>query len=1012
MRYPVSTFRTPPRPPTLLLLVSRSSRPAAGIAALALCTCSMAIAAPGASSDLARQTPARSSAIGALDGSGGAIFIWNDPSGQLLVQRVSGAGAPQWSVAGVPVSTVAASQQNAAVTDDGAGGVVVTWLDARSGQSRVYAQRLDSNGVRQWNPAGVALNTARAGAPDVASDGAGGAFVAWTDARFGSPPGTFVQHLSADGVPEWTINGVTVAATSDAWVSPRVLGDGTGGAIVCWDNQSAAPRNVLSQHLDVTGAAQWSPGGIVILSGAGLSQTTTDGSGGIIASCIGDSGARFVAQRVTLSGQLPWGAQGVAFAQFQLFVTWGLFPAILADGRGGAIVAWYGGTQALGDQNLYTQRLNAAGALQWGAAGRLVAHGTSSDRLPWISSDGSDGLLLAWSSSQNVYAQHLDGTGAPQWPPTGVPVCTDPAFQAPLAIAPDGAGGAIVGWADRRNVGAGDDVYAQRLSATGLPAWRANGTPVYLQRIGQRNPAIVADGAGGVLAAWSEVVDGVHQIRAQHRGADGQPLGPVQVLCGVDSHKTGPFAVSDGAGGIIVAWLDARSSVDLDVYVQRMDSSGVLRWMPDGLRIAASAGVPGASAFGPDGTGGAFVAYAGRTVGAQHVTADGDLPWGPAGAAVSTATASDYRSHSSPCVAADGTGGVIVAWVDTRWYSDHCVSGCGTAIYAQRLGASGAAQWTTNGIALRSPINGAYGSPEIATDGAGGAFVVWDDQRGPGTNIYGQHLGADGSLAWSADGMLFNSSGAASHPALIAAATGHAILAWADSRSGTGLDLYAQRIGYPTPGLWGAGGVPVCVADGDQAGPVLAADGSGGMIAAWTDSRADAALDVYAQRIDASGALHWNAGGVAVSTGPGGQVLPALAFEPDGGAIVAWQDFRGGFAPAIGYQRLSPTGSSLWTADPAAVNGPRVGPALALVGVCPNPARHQLAISFSLPDAGPGQLELLDVSGRRLVSLDVGGRIAGPQSARLRATGLPPGLYLLRLVHASGARVAKVVLVR
>jgi hypothetical protein len=1003
----VRASRVPLFPPIDLPLVSRP-RPTALIAALALCACAAGIAAAAtAPHDLAGSSAARSPAVGVLDGSGGAIFIWNDPTGPLLAQRVSGAGAPQWSIAGVPLSTVVASEQNAAIVADGAGGVIVAWLDARSGQLRVYAQRLDIDGATQWDPSGVALNAAPSGAPDVASDGAGGAFVAWTDTRGGSASGAFVQHLSAAGTPQWTTGGVTLATTADAWMTPRALADGAGGAIVCWNNQSLAPRTVLAQHLDASGAAQWTPSGIAVLSGAGVMQMAPDGAGGIIASCVGDSGARFVAQRVTSTGQLPWGASGTVSAQFTSNVTWGLFPAIVTDGTGGAIVAWYGGTQALGDQNLYAQRLDAAGQMQWGATGRLVASVGSTGQLPWISTDGSGGALIAWIFDANVYAQRLDASGTPQWLSTGVPVCTAPNIQVPLAILPDGAGGAILGWIDHRN---SDDVYAQRLSPTGSPEWRANGAPVYQQDIGQRHPAIVADGAGGVLAAWMEVVDGIYQIHAQHRNGAGQPSGPVRVLCGVDSEKGGPFAVSDGAGGIIVAWADTRSNVDAPIYAQRMDSSGVFRWTPDGLQLGGS--ISGPSDLCPDGAGGAFFAFVtGRTMGAQHVTADGGLPWGPDGAVVSSAPASLYRWHSSPCVTSDRAGGVIVTWVDTRWYDTFCIHGCGTAIYAQRLDASGAALWTTDGIELRSPINYAYGSPEIAADGMGGAFVVWEDSRA-GTNVYGQHLAADGSLAWIADGMLLCSSAAASHPALVASATGQAILAWADSRSGTGLDLYAQHLGYPTPGLWAATGVPLCVAGGDQTAPVLLADGLGGAVAAWTDSRPDAALDVYAQRVDATGTLLWNAGGVAVSTGPGGQVLPVLAPESDGGAIVAWQDSRGGFSPVIGYERLGPNGASMWAGVPVGVDVPRGRPALALAGIRPNPARRDFTVSFSLPDAGAARLELLDLAGRRLASLEVGGRVAGPQSARLEPSRLRPGLYLVRLVHASGTRVAKAVVVR
>ena len=136
-----------------------------------------------------------------------------------------------------------------------------------------------------------------------------------------------------------------------------------------------------------------------------------------------------------------------------------------------------------------------------------------------------------------------------------------------------------------------------------------------------------------------------------------------------------------------------------------------------------------------------------------------------------------------------------------------------------------------------------------------------------------------------------------------------------------------------------------------------------------------------------------------------------VASEPDGGATVAWQDARGGFAPTIGFQRLSPAGLLLPQTEPVAVGPPPVRAGLALPDIRPNPTRREFTASFSLPDGGPARLEMLDLLGRRVTSVDVGGRGAGTQSVRLRPSGLRPGLYRVRLVHASGTRVTKAVLV-
>ncbi|MFZ1319614.1 MAG: hypothetical protein WAQ56_09945, partial [Candidatus Nitrotoga sp.] len=57
-----------------------------------------------------------------------------------------------------------------------------------------------------------------------------------------------------------------------------------------------------------------------------------------------------------------------------------------------------------------------------------------------------------------------------------------------------------------------------------------------------------------------------------------------------------------------------------------------------------------------------------------------------------------------------------------------------------------------------------------------------------------------------------------------------------------------------------------------QLNPTIISDGSGGAIITWQDYRGGATADIYAQRIDASGVVQWTADGVAISTAVGEQL--------------------------------------------------------------------------------------------------------------------------------------------
>jgi formylglycine-generating enzyme required for sulfatase activity len=86
----------------------------------------------------------------------------------------------------------------------------------------------------------------------------------------------------------------------------------------------------------------------------------------------------------------------------------------------------------------------------------------------------------------------------------------------------------------------------------------------------------------------------------------------------------------------------------------------------------------------------------------------------------------------------------------------------------------------------------------------------------------------------------------------------------------------------------------------------------------------------------------------------------------------------------------------------------------ALAYVRPNPSHgERLSVAFTLPTAAPARLELLDVSGRRVVEREVGSLGAGPHAVDLgQGTRLAPGLYLVRLTQGANTRVARVAVLQ
>jgi hypothetical protein len=83
------------------------------------------------------------------------------------------------------------------------------------------------------------------------------------------------------------------------------------------------------------------------------------------------------------------------------------------------------------------------------------------------------------------------------------------------------------------------------------------------------------------------------------------------------------------------------------------------------------------------------------------------------------------------------------------------------------------------------------------------------------------------------------------------------------------------------------------------------------------------------------------------------------------------------------------------------------GPRLELRGFVPNPARSEASLNFSLPDAAPARIEVLDVAARRVFEREVGSLGPGLHVVPLSRAALSPGLYIVRLVHGGRHEITR-----
>jgi FlgD Ig-like domain len=387
------------------------------------------------------------------------------------------------------------------------------------------------------------------------------------------------------------------------------------------------------------------------------------------------------------------------------------------------------------------------------------------------------------------------------------------------------------------------------------------------------------------------------------------------LVCGAANGQAATASIPDGAGGVIITWIDFRGGVDNDVYAQRVSAAGVPLWAANGVLLCNATGDQINPAITSDGAGGAIISWGDARSGtydiyAQHINSLGALQWGATGAAVCTFAANQVTSQ----IVSDGAGGAIIVWGDSR-------PGATQDIYAQRVNFAGAAQWTANGVAVCNAAND-QGAARIVSDGAGGAIIAWQDLRGAAADIYAQRLSSAGTVLWTVNGTgISTATNSQEAPVLCGDGANGAIIAWQDFRNGASYDIYAQHVNSAGSALWGSNGIPICAAASSQTSPSIDTDGMGGAIIGWQDFRGGATYDIYAQRVTSGGASLWTVDGAAVSTGVGDQTAPLVLSDNANGAILCWMDTRFSTNTDLFAQRLTPTGATQWVSGGATISG-------------------------------------------------------------------------------------------
>jgi hypothetical protein len=351
----------------------------------------------------------------------------------------------QWSSdpsVNLAICDTSGSQELPKIAATSDGGCYVSWFDTRGGGYKVYMQRLNAQGVKQWATNGLLISANPQNTSlvdyDLGVDDSNYAVVVFTDIRNSGQIEPFAYRISPQGNFVWGANGVALSTSSATYQpNPKVVSTSDGSCVFAWIF-SSTPNKVALQKLNAAGAKQWGVDPILLV-GSGTENLTypslvRSDAGSVILLMSGYTGTflnpqnyRLYTQKYSPSGAPMWGS--VPDTVYALGRVSGFFvPKLIPDGNNGAFYVWHDDRNNTGSSFSHVQHITSADVKLF------PVNGTSGSTLPgrlhndaWVSYTPATGeTYMFWyetdaqfQSSYGVYGQKFSSNGTRQWPDSG-----------------------------------------------------------------------------------------------------------------------------------------------------------------------------------------------------------------------------------------------------------------------------------------------------------------------------------------------------------------------------------------------------------------------------------------------------------------------------------------------------------------------------------------------------------------------------------------------------------------
>ena len=346
------------------------------------------------------------------------------------------------------------------------------------------------------------------------------------------------------------------------------------------------------------------------------------------------------------------------------------------------------------------------------------------------------GFFSSESGNYNVRLQYYDFNGNAQWSDGGILISnhTQNSWLSDWDLTVDNTGNCVLAFNDIRDGNV--NIFAYKISPAGNFEWGADGIALTTATEDEFAPKICVNGANNTLVVWERSTSPHTELVLQRIEPDGTlTWGSQGVTYQTGSEDyTAPVGIGLSDDNFIVAFYRQTGpmySPTRHVYAQKFDNSGSPVWSSDAAASTAG-GISGWTNLGvkPDGSDGILISWIDDRNNdmqlqgyVQHINSDGTVAWAANGEEV--ASQGSFNHENVHIIGTNNSGEVIVAWDKYNGNQSQI------AIQGQKFSASGAQMWGSTGkefVAMNANTAGVVGGD---MDGDN-ALIAYEEYMGGG----------------------------------------------------------------------------------------------------------------------------------------------------------------------------------------------------------------------------------------------------------------------------------------